>query len=52
MHFDYEQASIAAIEYELDALPDDAQLAADYVFMLGLYRELVSNHSSQICRTC
>ena len=40
MHFDYEQASIAAIEYDLLKLPDDAQLAADYEFMLDLYRSL------------
>ncbi|MCK1286584.1 DUF3578 domain-containing protein [Bradyrhizobium sp. 44] len=43
MHFDYEQSSIAAIEYDLEALPDDAQLVADYAFMLALYRDLVSN---------
>ncbi|WBL75578.1 DUF3578 domain-containing protein [Bradyrhizobium xenonodulans] len=43
MHFDYEQSSIVAIGYDLDALPDDAHLVTDYVFMLELYRDLVAN---------
>jgi hypothetical protein len=46
MHFDYEQASIAAIEYDLNGMPDDAQLAAEYVFMLELYRETCRESTS------
>ncbi|PPQ14916.1 hypothetical protein CV770_34395 [Bradyrhizobium sp. AC87j1] len=43
MHYDYEQSSIATIEYDLDALPDEAQLVDHYVYMLEVYRNLVTN---------
>jgi hypothetical protein len=43
MHSDYEKSNIVAIQYDLDALPSDDQLARDYRYMLELYRELVAN---------
>lgn len=42
-HLDYEQANIAVLEYDLENLPTDAQLEADYVYMLKVYRDLVMN---------
>ena len=43
MHADYEKSNIVAIQYGLDALPSDDQLARDYRYMVELYRELVAN---------
>ncbi|UJW75792.1 MrcB family domain-containing protein [Rhizobium sp. SL42] len=41
LHADYEQSNIAAIEYDLNDLPGDGELIADYAYMLELYRHLV-----------
>lgn len=43
MHVDYEVGSIFAIEYNLNALPDDAVLAADYRRIMALYDALTSH---------
>jgi len=43
LHADYERSNIAAIVYDLDALPSDKQLADDYRYMLSVYSDLVRN---------
>jgi MrcB-like, N-terminal domain len=43
LHADYERSNIAAILYELDALPSDEQLADNYRYMLSVYSDLVRN---------
>lgn len=43
LHVDYEQSNIAAIEYDLNDLPEDDVLAADYLYLIGLYQQLASH---------
>lgn len=43
LHNDYQAGSIFDVEYDVERLPDDARLQADYVAMLRLYKSLVGN---------
>jgi hypothetical protein len=43
LHYDYEYSNIFAIAYDLETIPGNSVLMADYQFMLDLYAKLVSN---------
>ena len=43
LHSDYQYSNIWAIQYDLNLVPPEDILVADYRYMLGLYKQLVDN---------